>query len=193
MKKIFAIISGAISGVLIIFIICMCFIKVNIKIDKGTPKTIYLYNMSTAATASSGYESGSEQYTAIMNSLENLTNISIFNRLNNRTKLNEKIQIDSDGTFTKWTTDLKQSNIVIELIYDKEQDTVVYDNGKSRVISYWCISYVIPATDKFADVVAYYSTTNDSTKKDSFYASCIPLYFKGMAGKMIDEIKNIIK
>ena len=192
MKKIFAIISGAISGVLILFIICMCFIKVNIKIDKGSPKTIYLYNKSTAATTSSGYESDSEEYKKIMKNLENLTNISIFNRLNNKTKLNDKIQIDSSGNFAKWTTDLKQTNIVIELIYDTQQDVVVYDNGKSRVISYWCISYVIPATNKFADVVAYYSTTNDSTKKDSFYASCMPLNFKGMAGKLMKDLKSII-
>lgn len=192
MKKIFAIISGAISGVLILFIICMCFIKVNIKIDKGAPKTIYLYNKSTAATTSSGYESGSAEYKKIMKDLEKLTNISIFNRLNNKTKLNDKIQIDTSGNFAKWTTDLKQSNIVIELIYDTQQDVVVYDNGKSRVISYWCISYVIPTTKKFADVVAYYSTTNDSTKKDSFYASCMPLNFKGMAGKLMKDLKTIV-
>lgn len=193
MKKIFSIISAALSAIIVVFIICLCFIKVNIKIEKGDPKTIYLYNKSTAASVSTGYASDSEEYETILKSLDKLTSISIFNRLKNNTKLNDKIQIDLDNTYMKWSTDLKQSNIVIELVYDKQQDVVVYYNGKSRVISYWCISYVIPLTNNFADVVAYYSTTNDSTNKDNFYASCNPLYFKGMAGKLIENINSITK
>lgn len=191
MKKIFSITSAVISGLIIVFIICMCFIKVNIKIDKGSPKTIYLYNKSTAASVSTGYSESDSEYKKIMKSLDNLTNISMFNRLSNKTKLNDKITIDSEKSFTKWSTDLKQQNIVIELVYDTEQDVVVYENGHSRVISYWCISYVIPITKEFKDVVAYYSTTNDSTKKDTFYASCTPIYFKGMAKSLIKEINKI--
>lgn len=191
MKKIFSITSAVLSGIIIVFIICMCFIKVNIKIDKGSPKTIYLYNKSTAASVSTGYSESDSEYKKIMKSLDKLTNISMFNRLSNKTKLNDKVTIDSEGSFTKWTTDLKQQNIVIELVYDTEQDVVVYENGNSRVISYWCISYVIPITKEFKDVVAYYSTTNDSTKKDTFYASCTPIYFKGMAKSLIKEINKI--
>ena len=191
MKKIFSIVSAVICGLVFSFIITMCFVKKNVGIQNNRPKFVTVFNKSTTATASNGYEEGTAEYTETLNQLKGLTNISLFNRLRNGTTLKHRIDQDMVGKYTKWSTALKSNNIVIELTYDREQDVVVYNGENTRVISYFCLAYVIPVSNEFEDVLVYYSDTNDSTKKDTRYAACNPLIVKGMAKKLIKYVNSL--
>ncbi len=179
MKKLFTIISACICTLVLTFILVISFVKVNINIDNGKPYQIYVYNKSTVAISSGGFEKDDKEYESILKALEKTTSLSIFKRLINKTKLNEKIEIDMGGKISKYSTTMKQSHIVVELIYDKQQDAVVFYEGNSRVISYYAAMYVIKPNNDFFDIIVYHSSTNDSTKKDSYYASCNPLIIKG--------------
>ena len=98
----------------------------------------------------------------ILKKLKNVSSVSIFTRLVNQTDASPKVEQDLNGTFTSYSTDIKQENIVIELVYDKQQDIVVYVGEDTRVISYFCLSYVIPVNSikeemtKFTRTKQYY-------------------------------------
>lgn len=179
MKKLFTIISASICALVLTFILVISFVKVNIKIDTINPYQIYVYNKSTVAINSGGFSEGDDKYDSILEALDKTTSISIFTRLINKTKLNEKIEIDMEGKIAKYSTTMKQNHIVVEMIYDKQQDTVAFYKGNSRVVSYYAAIYVIKPDNDFFDIIVYYSSTNDSTKKDSYYADCNPLILKG--------------
>ena len=73
---------------------------------------------------------------------------------------------------------------------EKQQDVVVEYGGHTKVVSYFCVAYVIPVTEEFSDVVVYYSTTNGDGKDES-YANCSPLTIKAEPGKFIDYINTL--
>ena len=179
MKKLFTIISACICALVLTFILVINFVKVNINIETSKPYQIYVYNKSTVAINSGGYNEGDDKYNDILKALNKTTSISIFKRLVNKTKLNEKIEIDMGGKISKYSTTMKQNHIVVEMIYDKQQDTVAYYEGNSRVVSYYAALYLIRPNNDFFDIIVYYSSTNDTTKKDSYYADCKPLILKG--------------
>ena len=179
MKKLFTIISAGISALVLTFILVISFVKINIKIETNNPYMIYVYNKSTVAVNSEGFKEDSDKYNKVLEAFNETTKISILKRLVNKTKVNENIKIDMDGRISKYSTDMKQNHIVVEMIYDKQQDVVVYHEGKSRVISYYAAMYMLRPNEEFFDIIVYYSSTNDSTKKDSYYADCKPLLLKG--------------
>lgn len=191
MKKVFSIVSAVISSLVVVFLVTMCFVKKNIYIKSNGPVTVMVFNQSTTATVSNGYEKGTAEYNDVLKQLENVTNISLFNRLKNGTTLENRIVQDVEGKYTKWSTTLKSNNIVVDLTYDKEQDVVIYNGENTRVISYFCLAYVIPISNEFSDVLVYYSDTNDSTKKDTEYAACKPLILKGMAKDFIKFVESL--
>lgn len=191
MKKLFTIISAGICALVLTFILVISFVKVNIKIESGNPYMIYVYNKSTVALNSEGYKEGSSQYNKVLEALDKTTSISILKRLTNKTKVNENIKIDMVGQISKYSTDMKQNHIVVEMIYDEQQDVVVYHEGNSRVISYYAIMYVLRPNNEFFDIIVYYSSTNDSTKKDSYYADCKPLFLKGDSRYISEAITKI--
>ena len=191
MKKIFSIISAVICGLVIVFISTLSFIKTNVAIIQNNPVSIYVFNESTTATKANGYTKDNAEFNEILKKLKKVSSVSIFTRLVNQTDATPKVEQDLNGTFTSYSTDIKQENIVIELVYDNQQDIVVYVGEDTRVISYFCLSYVIPVNNKFADVVIYYATTNSDDSKNESYASCDPLVIKGKAGsfqKFVDKL-----
>ena len=190
MKKIFSIITAVISGLVAVFLLTTCFIKTNVSIASNKPKFIYVFNQSTTATQTNGYTETDKAYNDILKKLNKASSVSVFTRLVNRTKLTTGVKQDLDGKFVKYNTSLKQKNIVVELVYDKQQDVVVEYGGHTKVVSYFCVAYVIPVTEEFSDVVVYYSTTNGDGK-DEDYKKYNPLTIKAEPGKFIDYINTL--
>ncbi len=185
MKKTFSIIAAIISGLVVMFLITTCFIKTNVSIASNNPYQILVFDRSTTATKQNGYSAEDKEYNKVLKKLKSVSSVSIFKRLVNGTSLKVGVEQDIDNTFATWNTSFKQKNVVVELIYDKQQDLIVEYNGNTKVIYYYCISYVIPISDKLSDIVIYYATTNGSGK-DNSYASNSPLVIKG-------ETKNFVK
>lgn len=200
MKKVFIILSSVLMSLIIIMVVVMSIVKVNVCIDyDNDPKQIYIYNQSTDAIShTSGgskinyFTKDNDVYNKILNQLNNSTNISVFERLLNNSTLKNEVSQDYDGTYTKWSTELKQKNIVIELIYDtKQRDAIVYYNGDSKVISYYTLAFVIPIGGGVRDVVVYYSSTNDSTRKEVEYTQNAPIHFKIKSDSLAGYVKSI--
>lgn len=190
MKKIFSIITAVVSGLVAVFLLTTCFIKTNISIASNKPKYVYVFNQATTATKTNGYSDTDKEYDEVLKKLKKASSVSIFTRLVNRTSLNEGVVQDVNNTYAKWNTSLKQKNIVVELVYDKQQDVVVMCNGHTKVVSYFCLAYVIPVSQKFSDMIVYYSTTNGDGKDES-YAQCSPLVIKVEPQKFIDYVGNL--
>lgn len=195
MKKIFSIISACLAGLIVVFIVCTSLIKTNIPLEYGDPKFITVYNQSTTAIGSTEFQSGTDNYKKVLKELNKVTNVSMFNRLVNGGTLTDKPQQDLDNKLSTWSTEMKLKNIVVELTFDQQQDAVVYYNGDSKVVSYWCLLYVIPLNTDYNEIIIYYATTNDSTNsaKENSYKECSPIVLEGMSGDFKKFVKNLEK
>jgi hypothetical protein len=132
-----------------------------------------------------------DEYAKIIDKVSNITNLSYYQRLTNLKTLETKLEVSDADTYIKWSSDIKSKYLVIEFEFTEEQDTIVYEGGNTRVISYYCLSYVITKTKGFTDVLVYYSTTNSSSSRDESYAKCQPLILKGFVLFEISISDNI--
>lgn len=183
-KKIFVLIGGIISVLTATFIISICCIKSNVGIAVGNPYSVVVFDCST-----SGKEiKGEESFGKLEKEINHLTNISVYSKLINDASLDKKIYLDTDGRFSKYSTDLLNSNLVIEYIYTTSQDLIVYSGKDTRVVSYVCLTFVIPKTKGFTEIAVYYSSTSntDGNEKNESYASNTPLVLYG-------DSKSIVK
>ena len=181
LKKIFMISSAVVVAVILSLIITLCSIRSNVHIDYSSALYVHIFNHSTVAIDSQKYQDKDGGYDEIIEKINEITNVSAFDKLVNRVSLDKVFVQDPEKHYTKWSTDIKNKNVVIEFTYDREQDLVVVKNGKTRVISYWSLALVIPSTNDFTEIIAYYANTNESTgnAKDDSYASCEPVVLYG--------------
>lgn len=191
MKKVFIVLASILMAGVVAIIITINCMKKNVAIEHDAPYTIRVYNKSTNPNNNTGYKAETAEYSIINEKVNNITNMSYYDRLLKFKTLDTKLELSTDGTYVKWTSDLKSKNLVIEFEFEEEQDLVVYDNGNTRVISYYCISYVINKTNTAADVAVYYSTTRDSTTREESYAKCDPIILKGYTGDIISYIDSL--
>ena len=192
MKKIFSIIAAVMSGLIMAFVLSLCFIRTSVPLSFKDPTYIYVFDRATTATVANGYSPEDNEFHDVLEQVKKMTSVSVFTRLVNKTDVKPTIQQDLEGTFSKWSTDLKLHNIVVEFIYSKQQDCVVYVGEDTRVISYFCISFVIPTNEEFSDIVIYYApTTNDDQRRNEDYQTCEPLVIKGIAKKIMKYIKTL--
>lgn len=189
-KKIFIVIACSIIVLISAFLIALNNIKSNVCIAVGSPYSVVVFDHSTT-----GNEIKDEKVLEkFYKQMEKLTNVSVYDKLINRASIEKKIFQDSNDKYAKWSTDLLNKNLVIEIIYNSIQDLIVYDGNNSRVVSYYCISFVVPKTDDFTEIAVYYSLTSNSegNEKNESYAACTPLTLYGNAKELIKFIdKNV--
>ena len=190
-KKIFIIIACSFIFVTSAFLITISNIKSNVGIAVGSPYTAVVFNHSTT-----GREIKDESLMREFNAeMKKITNVSVYDKLVNGASLSKNINIDSNGKLAKYSSDLLNENIVIEIIYNSIQDLVVYDGNYTRVISYFCISFVIPTTKNFTEIPVYYSITSNTqdAEKEKSYMENTPLILTGNAKsfeKFVEKLKS---
>ncbi len=189
-KKIFIAIACVISAITASFVISVCNIKSNVGIALGTPYSIVVFNHSTTGKEIKNEETINKFY----NEMNEITNVSVFDKLVNGVTIRNRIFQDSSNKFAKWSTDLLNDNLVVEIIYNSMQDLIVYDGKDTRVISYYCISFVIPDTKDFTEIAVYYSLTSnvDNNEKNDSYRSNTPLILYGNASEFAEFVKTVI-
>lgn len=189
LKKIFISVAVVISVLTASFIISICNIRSNVGIAFGSPYSVVIFDHSQ--TKSNEYKE-EDELGKIEKQINGLTNLSIYSKLINGASLSKKIFMDTEGKFSKWTSDLLNKNLVVEFIYTSNQDLVVYEGDIPRTISYVCLSLVIPNTTEFTEIAVYYSTTSnasDNEKNDS-YATNTPLILYGNAKDFLEGIEK---
>lgn len=187
MKKVFIVIASLLMAVVITLLIVLNSLKKEVGIELENPVSISVYNKSNNPVI---YDKEDAQYAQIMEKLNNVSRMSLFDRLLKLKTLEAKVEISKDDTYVKWNQEISNENYVVELTYNEEQDIVVYDGDYTRVISYMCIYFVFNGMSDFSDIAIYYSGTNDSTIKQEKYASCEPIIINGYTGDLVNYIKN---
>ena len=190
-KKIFIIISCFILVIVSTFLITVNNIRSNVTIAIGKPYSIVIFDHATT-----GVESKEESlFNNLSEQMNNTTNLTVFEKFVNKIPLDKRIYQDSKNKYAKWSTDLLNNNLVVEIIYSSMQDLVVYEDEYSRVISYYCLSFVIPTTTDFTEIAVYYSFTSntDNNEKDKSYQDCTPLILYGNAEELSEFVKSIKK
>lgn len=187
-KKIFIIIASVISALTASFLITVCSIRSNVGIAIGKPYSIVVFDHATTGKNIAELVDIDE----FNKQMSKLTNVTVFDKLVHGATLNNRVYLDAKGKYAKWSTDLHNKNVVIEIIYNKVQDLVVYDGNDSRTISYYCIAFVIPNTKNFTEIAVYYSLTSntDNHEKDDNYRANTPLILYGNAKEFIKFIKE---
>ncbi len=192
MKKIFIAVSSFFMVAVVTMLIVLGTVRKNIEFEYDRPSVIRVYNKSTNPIKNEGYKKEDEPFSVIVEKLQDMTNMTLMERLNNLKTLDADVNVDSIGTYNSWKSEMKKDNLVIEIDFDDEQDLVVYDGGNTRVISYWCLAYVITTYENFDEIVVYYSTTKDSTAREESYAKCDPIVIKGFTDEIVDYVNSIM-
>ena len=186
-KKIFVIIACSICVLVSSFLITTNIIKSNVSIAIGKPYSVVVFDHTLAGTEIKD----ESQISTLDKKINETTTVSVFDKLVNGFTLKKKIYQDSKGRYTKWSTDILKDNLVIEIIYNSMQDLVVYDGKDSRVVSYYCLSFVIPTNKNFTEIPVYYSFTQEASEKNASYAECTPLILCGEAEELSEFVKSM--
>ncbi len=197
MKKIFSIITAVFAVAVTVLLTTLACVKRNVPLNNGQPYRILVYNHSTTAlkslkTGEVGYSKEDSEYSEILNKLNSTTTLSLFDWLIHENTLNLAPSQDLNKTFSSYTTEMKSEYIAVELWFageNAEQDVVVWIDGVSKVISYNRIILIIPSTNNYSNIVAYFSL--DSNDWESQYKSCQPIILKGRAGELVSYIKTL--
>lgn len=203
MKKIFSIISAVIITAVAVLIGVMAGVKKNIGFTINKPKYINVFYKSTV-TKNKGEsfqeyfedEEGKkpaacyEEYNELVTLINKMTELSLLQLAQNNKDLNYKIEYNKQD-YAVYDSKLKEQNLAIELIYDIEQNVVVYDGENARVIPYYGIIFIIPLSNKFEEVVCYTSPTNAPNQIDEQYENCTPIILKGVAKKLIKYVESL--
>ena len=175
----------------ITLLVVLSSVRKNIEFEYDTPSVIRVYNKSTNPVKNESLTEKHDEFGVILKKLKEMTNLTLMQRLNKMKSLKSDVKIDSIGTYNSWRSEMKKENIVIEIDFDDEQDLVVYDGGHTRVVSYWCMAYVITGYENFDEVIVYFSTTKDSTARESSYAKCDPVVIKGFTEDIVRYVNTI--
>jgi len=194
LKKIFVIIAAIISIATATFAVCVKNTKSNVCIAYGSPFSVLIYDHSTVGkTVFNNVVNDKDEAKEkeILDKINNLTNVSVYDKLIKGISLDHKIIQAENGTFTTWSTDIKNGNTVVELYYNSMQDLVVYYEGYTRVISYYCLALVLPQSSEVDEIIVYYSLYNSDVEKENSYKECSPFILYGETTEFLEYIKQI--
>ena len=187
------VLTAVICAALVAFLIAIQNIKSNVCIAVGTPFSVVVYNKSSTGTTIYNNISDDKNEaleTEFANVLKNVTNVSVYDKLINGYSLDKNIYAYDNDAIAEWSTELKTKNLVVELYYNSMQDLVIHHDGYTRVVSYYCIAFVIPNPEKLDEIFVYYSDTNNEEDKDAKYQVCSPIILQGKASDLLKFIKN---
>lgn len=195
MKKAFMIATACISGIILIFIVVMGFAKRNVNISYTEPETINVYYQSSNPTKQGGYNQSDENYDSILKNLSNITNMSMLEWLFGCNSITTEVTQDLNGQFSQtYKPDFLQTSVGVELVFPKEQDVVVKIGNDTKVLSFWCLMYIIPLSKTFTDIIVYFSTTSDSTKRIESYQTYRPMALKGNTKNFCEYVsRNLVQ
>ncbi len=193
MKKVFSIISACLIVAIISLLICLSVIKKNVNLNLGMPEAIIIYNKSQTPKKSGGYKSSDEEYNKILETYNNITNLTLFDWLIHSSTLDIMPTQDVNSTYANYNTDIINNNIALEFIFsgdNAQQDVLLRIDGDTKVISFNAILFIIPSNNSYSNIVAYYSL---GANKEEGYRNCQPIIFKGRAGKFVDLVESLYK
>lgn len=184
MKKIFLIIAGCFTAVIVAILIATNFIYITENIASKQPKSINIYKNSTTILNNKSYTSDDGEFDNLIKKVENVGKVSIFDRLISQSGLDNAVRQSGDNDYSNVISDVRKSNYCIEYIYESNQDKIITINGNTKVISYNRLLYVFPTTSGVTDIIVYYAN-------DKGYENYNPLLFYGKTQEIINTINSL--
>ena len=185
MKKIFIIIASCLMFFIFILLITTNFIFVTDKIHTKNPDSINIYKKSVASLNNKTYTSKDTEFEEIINKINSIGKLSVFERLINNIDANEKIEQSRDDEYTENVSDVKKNNICVEFLYDFKQDKIIYVGAETKVISYDKLLFVFSNTKDIDTILVYYADGTNGYEKFN------PLLLNGKNKNIINYINSL--
>lgn len=184
MKKIFIIVASCLGVLIVGLLIATNFIFITENISSKNPISINIYNKSIATLNNKTYDIEDEEFENIIKNVNEVGKISIFERLICGASLNSQITQSQDDEYSSVISDVKKNNVCVEYIYEKNQDKIIYIDGKSKVVSYSRLLFVLSSENGVNKVVVYFAN-------DQGYETYNPLLMNGKTEKIINYINSL--
>ena len=163
--KKFGILSLCILTVIAITSFVLGFIKTDTKLNQTKPLAFYIYNHSTTSTQVTS-ESNNKLYEKLCSELENITTMTIANRLIQGGNLTEEPTQDISQTYGEVTLNLiKFEHIVIEVIFEEKQQQIVNVGGNHKMLEYYSLAFAIDETAPRLNVMCLSLTPSANQNK----------------------------
>ena len=188
MKKIFCVFAAIIIAVVGSLLTFLGTKKKSLGFAYNKPLSIMVFNKSTSINDGVAYESKDSEYSKLIEMLEKMTTTSLLNLLIQNGSLSYNIEYGQDN-YRVYNTDMKTEYLVIELVYDKEQNVVVYEGKDTRTIAYNALAIVIPYEDKFDEIVIYNAYYQN--QRETEYQENVPFIIKGNPSELISYINSL--
>ena len=190
MKKIFCICAAILIAIVGTLLGVLGSIKKSLSFEFNKPLYINVFNRSAATTQASGlaYYSTDPEYSKVLEMLEKMTTTSLLNLLLKNGSIRYNIDYGKDN-YRVYDTDMKSEYLVIELVYDKEQNVVVYEGNDTTTIAFYDILFVIPYENKFNEIVIYNS--HETNLRETKYKENVPFIIKGNPKELINYVNSL--
>lgn len=191
MKKIFCIVSAVIIAFIAVMLSTLGIMRKSLGFDFNEPYSINVfYKGSTTINNGESYFPEDEEFAKILSNLKKTTTSSYLNLILKTGSTKYNIEYGGQN-YSTYDTSMKSENLVVELIYKKQQNVVVYEGENTRVIPYTCLLFIIPCESKFRDIIVYNSVYNDSTLKEKEYKNNTPFIIKGNPKKILSYVQSV--
>ena len=194
MKRIFIIIASIFIALILALLIVLGSVKKSLSFDFKEPYYINIYNKSSTTINNKSFYATDKEYGEVIEMFGKTTKSSLLNLLLKTGSMKYRIELDKYN-YATYDTSMKSDNLVIELVYQKLQNIIVYDEGNPRVIAFYCLLIVIPPENKFEDIVIYNSMTNDTNDNnvEKEYKKNVPFVVKGNPKQLLDYVSSLTK
>ena len=162
--KKFGLVSIVIAVVIVAVCVVLCFIPSSTPLNISTPAYFNIYNHSTAATQITK-ENNEAKFNLINSCLQDMTQMSVFSRVAQGGKLDEKPSQDEDYEIGYFSTQLKQENLCLEVVFSDLQRQIVEVDGNTKVLEFYRMIFVV--NGEGAQVLPIY--LNHNAGNDNLY------------------------
>lgn len=184
--KKFAIVSCCFVLLILATIITLGCVKVNSKLDIDEPTTFVYYVKSSVGVKKSSDEP--KIYNNLKKYVNEMTDLSIFDYMVKGISLKAKSGQDYNNKY-KYSYDLKEKGICLEMQFDKTQSIVVEIDGNTKVIEFTGLIMQVKDSSKAQEVALFFST---STGESKTYKEDNPILIIAKQNKLYDYISSLV-
>ena len=184
--KKFAIVSCCFVLLILATIITLGCVKVNSKLDIDEPTTFVYYVKSSVGVKKSSDEP--KIYNNLKKYVNEMTDLSIFDYMVKGISLKAKSGQDYNNKY-KYSYDLKEKGICLEMQFDKTQSIVVEIDGNTKAIEFTGLIMQVKDSSKAQEVALFFST---STGESKTYKEDNPILIVAKQNKLYDYISSLV-
>lgn len=160
---------GCFLGVMLLLFILMLVVPIQEKIPVQAPTTIRVYNQSLSPkTIQPG--SQKEQFDTLFSYFQNMTKVSMFERLCADNTFFSGIKQPKNGKTYAYSNTIQSKGVCMELLFEEKQSLVITIDGNTKKIETKAILFEVKPA-KTAYVIQIYFGINNSSTSPQYISS----------------------